>query len=273
MPEDRYSSRVARSTTQALLLRAVDFGESDRIVHLLTPGSGRMTAIAKGSRRSVKRFPGTLDLFNHLRVQIYRRRPDRMAHLEQATLISPMLGLRQVPLRFALGCYLLELFDRLTPEGLPPTEAAELFDFALSALRTLETCSPDARLRVLLELRTLEALGLRPELRCCVRCNQEPRGSTEVGFSVSDGGLVCGDCSVRSQASAMPLSVHLGTVRSLEQVLLLGLNRLDRISLSPQALKEASLVVARLVRFHVGIEMRSERFLNEILARGVSAVA
>ncbi len=264
---------MARSTTEVLLLRAVDFGESDRIVHLLTPGSGRITAMAKGSRRSVKRFPGTLDLFNHLRVQLYRRRPDRMAHLEHAALISPMLGIRRVPERFALGCYLLELFDRLAPEGLPPAESRELFGFALAALRTVEECSPDSRLRVLLELRTLEALGLRPELRLCVRCNREPRSSPVVGFSIADGGLVCGDCADRSDASAAPLSVHLGTVRSLEQVLLLGLDRLERLSLGPEALAEASLIVGRLARFHVGIEMRSERFLNEILARRSSTVA
>ena len=264
---------MRRSTTQALLLRAVDFGESDKIVHLLTPGSGRITAIAKGARRSVKRFPGTLDLFNHLQVQIYRSRPDRMAYLEQAKLISPMLGLRKLPERFALGCYLLELFDRLSPEGLQEVESRELFGFALAALETLEGCLPDSRLRVLLELRTLEALGLRPELRSCVRCSREPRGALVVGFSIADGGLICSDCAIRSDASAAPLSVHLGTVRALEQVLVLGLDRLQRLSLGPEALAEASMIVARLVRFHVGIEMRSERFLNEILARRTVVVA
>lgn len=254
-------------------MRAVDFGESDKIVHLLTPGSGRLTAVAKGSRRSVKRFPGTLDLFNHLRVQLYRSRPDRMAYLEQAVLISPMLGLRELPERFALGCYLLELLDRLAPEGLAEQESQELFAFALEALRTLERGAPDTRLRVLLELRTLEALGLRPELRRCVGCSREPGAVSQVGFSIADGGLICGDCAIRSDASAAPLSVNLGTVRALEQVLVLGLDRLERLSLGPVALAEASMIVARLARFHVGIEMRSERFLNEILDRTASVVA
>ena len=39
--------------TEALILRVVDFGESDRIVHLLVPDSGRLPAIAKGARRSL----------------------------------------------------------------------------------------------------------------------------------------------------------------------------------------------------------------------------
>jgi len=109
---------VANTTTEALVLRSVDFGESDRIVHLLVPDSGRLTAIAKGARRSVRRFPGTLDLFNHLRVQVERRRTAGLARLEQATLIEAFTPLRREPARFGLACYLLELLDRLAPEKL-----------------------------------------------------------------------------------------------------------------------------------------------------------
>ena len=62
---------MSKLLTEALLLRCVDFSESDRVVHLLTPDLGRLTAIAKGARRSVKRFPGTLDVFNHVRIQLF----------------------------------------------------------------------------------------------------------------------------------------------------------------------------------------------------------
>jgi DNA repair protein RecO (recombination protein O) len=161
---------VANTTTEALVLRAVDFGESDRIVHLLVPDAGRLTAIAKGARRSVRRFPGTLDLFNHLRVQVERRRSSGLARLEQATLIEPFTPLRRSPARFALGCYLLELLDRLAPEGAARADGRRLFSFALAALRTVATPRRiDSRLRTLLELRALDALGLRPELNRCVR--------------------------------------------------------------------------------------------------------
>ena len=97
--------------TEALVLRSLPFGESDLILHLLVPGSGRLTAIAKGARRSVKRFSGTLDLFQHLRVTMDPRRRNSMARLDQATLLRNFDALRVDPARFALGCFLLELFD------------------------------------------------------------------------------------------------------------------------------------------------------------------
>lgn len=254
--------------SEALVLRVLDFGESDRIVHLLVPDSGRLTAIAKGARRSVRRFPGTLDLFNHLRVQADSRRAHAMARLEQATLIHSFPGLRSEAPRFALGCYLLELLDRLAPEGASRGDARRLFAFALAALDTAARDPLDARLRTLLELRALDALGLRPELRRCVRCGEEPAPAalgepTRIGFHIGEGGPVCARCA--AGASGL-LPIQLGTLRALERALRLPPEQLDRLVLGERTLEEARVLLTRFQRFHVGVELRSERLLDQLFA-------
>jgi DNA repair protein RecO (recombination protein O) len=251
--------------TEALVLRSLPFGESDLILHLLLPGSGRLTAIAKGARRSVKRFSGTLDLFQHLRVTVDRRRRSSMARLDQATLLRNFDALRVDPARFALGCFLLELLDRLAPEGAARQEAKRLFDFALAALTLIAERPVDPVLRTLVQLRALDALGLRPELRRCVRCGSEELNGPAVRFHVADGGPVCRPC-VRDGDSLLDL--QLGTLRALEQGLRFDLGQLHRLSLGPAMLKEARMLVARFERFHVGVELRSERFLEEMLSPG-----
>lgn len=256
---------MVQLSCEAILLRVVDFGESDRIAHLLTPEVGRLTVIAKGARRSVRRFPGTLDVFNHLRISVRRRPRAGMAFLEQAVLISPFLGLRERPTRFALAGYLLELLDRLAPENSNRPDARRLFAFAHSALCTLESAVPDRCLRVLVELRVLDALGLRPELRHCVRCGSPPLA--RAGFLVADGGIVCDRHAAESHSAVLP--VHLGTLRTLQQALECEWIHLDRLVLGRQALTEAELLLFRFHRFHVGIELRSERLLEESL-RGAS---
>jgi DNA repair protein RecO (recombination protein O) len=249
--------------TEALILRSVDFAESDRVLHLLVPQAGRITAIAKGARRSVRRFAGTLDLFNLLRVQLDRRRQTAMARLDQATLIRSFPALRSDPARFAMGCYLLELLDRLAPEGGAGADTRRLFAFALDALEAVSDRPVDTRQRTLLELRALEALGLCPELRRCVRCGREVGGRGEVGFHVADGGPVCGTCAPAAEGC---LPVRLGTLRALEQGLRFEFDQLHRLSLGPATLAEARGLLGRFQRFHVGVELRSERFLDQVLA-------
>ncbi len=253
---------MAGFRTEALILRSVDFGESDRIVHLLVPDSGRLTAIAKGARRSVRRFPGTLDLFNHLRIQMQTRRSGAMARLEQATLIESFTPLRSETRRFAIACYLLEVLDRLAPEGGARGDMRRLFRFALAALRATATCTPDARLRVFIELRALEALGLRPEIRRCVRCGVWLDGAAQIDFHVPDGGTLCKRCAAPLDGL---LRVHVGTLRALEQGLRFDFEHLDRLVLGPAALSEGRQLVGRFQRYHIGVELRSQRFLDEIL--------
>ena len=252
--------------TQALVLHSTDFGESDRILHLLTPETGRLTVIAKGSRRSVKRFGGNLDFFNQLRVQIERRRPSSMARLELARLERTFHGLREHPGRFALACYLLELLDRLAPEGGAAAEHEQLFRFGLGALAWIDGETPDARMRVLLELRTLDAVGLRPELALCVRCGAA-LGSGDgpaVAFRIADGGPLCARCR-SPEDEGRP--VHLGTLRALHSSLGFELDRLGRIALPAAALAEAQALLRRFLRFHVGLELRSEAFLDQLTLR------
>lgn len=251
--------------TEALVLRSLPYGESDLILHLLLPGSGRLPAIAKGARRSVKRFSGTLDLFQHLRVTVDRRRRSSMARLDQASLLRNFDALRVDPARFAMGCFLLELLDRLAPEGAAPADAKRLFDFALAALSLVAERPVDPALRTLLQLRALDALGLRPELRRCVRCGTEELGGPSVRFHVSDGGVVCRACLREGEAL---LEVRLGTLRALDQGLRFDLGRIHRLSLGPALLAEARLLVSRFERFHVGVELRSEPFLEEMLGPG-----
>jgi len=260
---------VATLQCQALVVRMVEFGESDRIVHLLTPTSGRITAIAKGARRSKRRFPGTLDLFNLLAVQIEWPRRASMKRLEHARLLRYFAGLRVDPRRFALGCWLLEWVGRLAPEDGAGRDVESLFHFAVEALGTIEREVADGRLRTLLELRALDAVGLRPEFRNCVRCAREV-GSTregrpvrEVAFHVGEGGVVCDSCA--GGETLRP--VQLGTLRALEQSLRLPLDRMERLRFGPGPLREAAPLIEEFRRHHGGVELKSDAVVDAVLPR------
>jgi DNA repair protein RecO (recombination protein O) len=253
---------VTSIRTEALILRSVDLGESDRILHLLVPEIGRLPVIAKGARRSVRRFSGTLDLFNHVKIQVDIRRPNSLARLDQASLIDPFLAMRSETARFALGCYLLELFDRLAPERGVRADMRRLFSFALGALRMVAERAPNLRLRTLIELRALDALGLRPEFSRCVRCGSTPAGRGPIGFHVAEGGVVCDPCGAKLAGISR---VHPGTLRALEQGLRLDFERLDRLALSGPLLAEAHRLLTRFQRFHLGVELRSAPYLDRVL--------
>jgi recombinational DNA repair protein (RecF pathway) len=60
--------------------------------------------------------------------------------------------------------------------------------------------------------------------------------------------------------------VHPGTLRALDQGLRLPFDRLDRLALGREPAAEARALLSRFLRFHVGLELRSEPFLDATLA-------
>ena len=115
----------AEETTPAIVLRARDYAESDRIVTLLTRDHGKLAGIAKGAKASRHRFERKLEPFSHVMLHFRRRPHGQLVFITRAEAAE----LAQYPIdedlgRIALGSYMLELSDALTaPEG----EAAQAY--------------------------------------------------------------------------------------------------------------------------------------------------
>jgi hypothetical protein len=69
------------------------------------------------------------------------------------------------------------------------------------------------------------------------------------------------------------MPVHLGTLRALDQGLRLPEGSLHRLALPEGALREARRLLRRFTRYHLGIELRSEPFLEEVLSAAESRPA
>ena len=184
-------------TTLAIVLRAVNYGEADRIVTLLGRDTGRVSALARGARKSQRRFAGGLSLCA-LGTAALRERPGAdLATLERfdATESYPALGSDVA--RMAHAAYAAELVGKLcAPHQVEPAA----FDWMAAFLRLLDREGASAeRLRVF-EIGLLAGLGFGPVLDTCAACGGERfagRAGAEVSFrwDPDRGGAVCTACA------------------------------------------------------------------------------
>jgi DNA repair protein RecO (recombination protein O) len=246
--------------TRGLVLRTFDQGESDRVVHLYTERLGRIGAIAKGARRSKRRFPGTLEILSLVDVRLVEPPRAALFRLEQAKLAGAFEGITADLGRYAIACQFLELLDRLTAEreSLP-----ELFHFAVGVLDVLREEPPDRLLAVLVLTKTLARLGYRPQLAACAICGSDlPAGAARVAFSPAHGGAVCPRCT-RDEAEIVPTRL----LRALEAGLRRPLRERGSLGFDPRGVERAERLVDRFFRFHIGFELRSAPFLRSALER------
>src|SRR3954469_21268826 len=98
-----------RYVTDAIVLSRFDYGEADRILTLITPGSGKVKTIAKGIRRPTSRIGGSVEPFAELRLALAHGRTFDV--ITQVEVVHPWLRMRDNLVSFGTASYLAELAD------------------------------------------------------------------------------------------------------------------------------------------------------------------
>lgn len=203
---------MSYARTRGVCLRAIDYSETSQVLHFFTRDSGKVHAIAKGSKRSKSRFGGPLDLlceYDLVRVE----KAEALDILTEADLLDAHAGLRRAFARFACACYAVDLVGTFSP---PALVNAELYDLLARTLRTLEACE-DLEFEVFrFEARALRFLGLLPRAADCGVC-KKPIAGDSVQFSPRDGGAVCMACRPRDPARVVVGKATLDALVALGQ--------------------------------------------------------
>lgn len=185
----------AARRTQALVLRAYEYGETSQILHLFTRDEGRVHGIAKGARRLNGAFHGGADSLQMGEALVYPRRAGaELRTLGGFSAATHFPGLRESIPRFHAASHVLALLLAFTREEAPDPF---VFELSVAALRLLEVASGGEApaLGTFFEAMLLRHAGFLPDLQQCALCGKPARNVTSARLSPLRGGLLCRDCA------------------------------------------------------------------------------
>jgi DNA repair protein RecO (recombination protein O) len=249
----------AEESTLAIVLRARDYSESDRIVTLLTRDFGKLCGIAKGAKASRRRFERKLEPFSFVTL-FFRRRPHgQLVFITRADpgdtaqpLVDDDIG------KIALASYMIELADALTTEE---AEAASAYQVLAAALMALARGPATTALRHSYELKMLRAAGYGLEFERCRVCGMPPdRSGGAVYFVISRGGIICSRCRPGAPEGAVRLEAT-----SAISLARLGIAPLDEAESLSAGDAGGALAIARFVGSILDRKLRSLEFLDAVL--------
>lgn len=187
--------------TKALVLRSVDYKESDKILTLLTQTQGKMTASARGSRKKGSQLAAGSQLLCWSEMVLY----DYQGRwtVQEANTERQFEGVRKDIEKLALACYFAEVTELLAVEGLP---CPELLSLVLNSLHGLDRLHKSlSAIKAAFELKAMCLAGYEPLLEGCAVCGaEEPE---EMRFHLREGVLHCASCRGElSDGISMPVS-------------------------------------------------------------------
>lgn len=182
-------------TSEAIVLRAMDFSNTSQILTFFTDNQGKVSAIAKGVRRKTKQGPPTsMECLSYLTIVYYQKSISQLAVLQESELRDHFPQIRSSLGKIFMALYLTELMLECTSDYEPNNL---LFHTLRSGLHKLGTSKAPENLFFYLHWRMLELLGLSPHIGTCLNCQQpvtriEP--TKPVFYSPDRGGILCLPC-------------------------------------------------------------------------------
>ena len=189
----RRTSSPAR-VAQALLLRRVEYGESDLVVTLLTDTIGRISALARGARKSVKRFGGVIEPMHTLRISYDDRSGAELVVLREAKLERARPFLVTSLENMQAAGLALNWVRKAAPPRTPEPEVWAAMTELLDRLGDPDAKKSARAMLAATGLRLLSAFGWGIDLERCVSCGKAPGPAQAAAVDAARGGLICRDC-------------------------------------------------------------------------------
>ena len=253
---------------RGVVLRTTPLRESDLLVVLYTETHGRVSAVARGARRSQRRFSGALSLLVLGSYQLKRPARGELWSLDGAEVEREWTRLASDHIAVAHASYIVELVGALLPPETPDPHALALI---VAVWDSLAAQGPSPGVLRAVEMALLDLGGHRPAIDACAACGNRDLDAGAM-FDPGRGGAVCRRCAPISRAAGVrPLDASV--LAYLRSVAALAEPADGRALDTDPRFAPADRIVARdsLVAMITGLVGRPLRSLEYIAKLGAAA--
>ncbi len=245
-----------RETSRAFLLRSVDHGESDRILTLLTLDMGKMSALARGARKSWRRFGGALEPFSTFEVTVTPSQGrGRLWNLAEAHLLNAHEGLAADLDRIGAASFVLEIVREIVPEHDPQPEIFALLEEVFPMLAEAVGFAIGT-ITLAVELRVLAMAGMGVSVLQCNACGRAVPEGRKVRFNPARGGVVCTPCG------GGPITLSADAAAAVRKLSTFPLSRAHEVTLGNGVAEEIEGALNGFVDHHLGRPIRSRALFS-----------
>jgi DNA repair protein RecO (recombination protein O) len=229
-------------SSRAIILKNRDLREADQLVTIFSEKEGKITAVAKGVKKTKSSLRACTQPFCHS--ALYLSRGKDLDLITQGKIIN-FYGNSREDLSRTLYCmYIMELLDKSLLERAP---LAGLYRSLIGVLGAMDIEGYNPLLLRFFEAQLLVHLGYRPALQSCASCGQAVQDS--LGFSLAEGGLLCRACAQAQEDHLITLSGE--TIALLKLMTSNKLSIISRLKASSGAQQQLEFFLERYLEYHL----------------------
>ena len=236
-----------------VVIKTKEFKENDKLVWLYTDKLGKITTIAKGSKKSKSKLLALTLPLCYGEFVLFKGKS--LYNIQEGKIMRSFQGLLENLDKLTYSSYLCELIDICIEEG---EVNNNLFRDFLICMYLLDTNALDYEILIRsFELRLLRATGYGLKLDNCVSCGEKLSVSNYI--SLSDYGGVCEECK-----REYGIYISKPAYNSIKFLLNTSMDKIYRLNISEEVKKDISKVTTFLISSNYSKKPKSLEMLNYI---------
>ena len=235
----------------------MEYQEADKIVTIYTKDYGKITAIAKGVRKTKSKFGSSLEILTYSIFLFYKGR--NIDIVSQTEILESFFLTSKEVIKFAFAANCIEVVNRLT-------EIREinigLFNLLKEVLHYLKESNDPKLLTLSFKWQTMSILGYRPSLNHCCKCNKSVEEQKEMYFNIKEGGLVCNNCTAEDKEGCVKVSLYFNKL--VRKILITPLSTISNTTIPDEKMKELEKITDLYIAYHSEKSFKTDRFLKSL---------
>ena len=242
-----------RFTTEGLVIKEMNVGESDRLVTLFTRDSGIIRAFASGAKNIKSKKGAATALLTYSSFTILKKKDSYRIY--EASPIEIFFSYGSDIETLSLSQYFCELAYCFGEENSPNEELLRLM---LNSLHFITKKKKDFYLvKAITELRLISICGYSPNLVACEGCFE----NDVMYFRLEDGSLLCGKCNTEKSGIIIDKTL----LSAMRHIVYSDFQKLYSFSIPDDSAKRLSKITEKYLTTQVDFRFHTLDFLNSVI--------
>ncbi|RCW65339.1 DNA repair protein RecO [Saliterribacillus persicus] len=236
-----------------IILRTQDYGETHKIVTILTPQLGKIGAIARGAKKPKSRMAAITQPFIH--AQFLIQLGSSLATIQQGEVIQSFRKIREDIILTAYASYLAELTDKLLDQK---KYRPFLYKQLLQTFDWFAEGKDPEILVMIYEWKMYKEAGFAPVVMQCVNCGNS---NNLHAFSVKNGGMLCLNCTGMDENA---YSLNANVIKLLQIFSEVDIDRIGLIKVKEENKQLLHLLMEDYYEQYGGYYLKTKKFLKQL---------
>lgn len=218
--------------TKGIIIAEHNMGDFDKMVTMLTPGLGKISCAAKGSRRPKSSLLAGSQYLCFGEYILYKGASSY--NINSCDIIEVFYNIRTDLDKLNLTAEITKIIQTVTTEN---QNSYKILQLLLNTLYVIsETDKNMSLVKSIFELRLMEILGFGPRISQCTNCDEKENIKY---FSIKDKGVKCENCGKQDKSA---IEINNATYLAIKYAILSPAKKLYSFNVNEESIKELELI-------------------------------